>query len=207
MKRTLERIALLCAAGIVTIGVSGCNDVVDLDKVYFTKNMQLTSQFGGLGVEWGAYEDKNKITDEAWQRVLDHVDRLKPAKVRLMINYDWFCQNFDDKGNQDRSDDTWTYNFSNKWMDNTIEILTYCQENNIQVAFGAWNVIGSMSDDVWGMMEDVSSDIRWAKISGDVLDFLVNKKGFTCIRYFVNTNEPNYRGIQGSSKNFINTYE
>ena len=207
MKRMLERIALLCAAGIVTIGVSGCNDVVDLDKVYFTKNMQLTSQFGGLGVEWGAYEDKNKITDEAWQRVLDHVDRLKPAKVRLMINYDWFCQNFDDKGNQDRSDDTWTYNFSNKWMDNTIEILTYCQENNIQVAFGAWNVIGSMSDDVWGMMEDVSSDIRWAKISGDVLDFLVNKKGFTCIRYFVNTNEPNYRGIQGSSKNFNNTYE
>ncbi|MFA7020705.1 MAG: hypothetical protein WC215_04045 [Bacilli bacterium] len=207
MKKALQKFAILCAASIVTIGVSGCNDVVDLSKIYFTRNSQLTSQFGGLGVEWGAYEDTNKITEDAWVRVLDHVDRLKPAKIRLMINYDWFCQNFDNQGNDNREDDTWTYNFSNKWMDNTIEILTYCQENNIQVAFGAWNVIGSMSDDVWDMMEDVSSDIRWAKITGDVLDYLVYKKGFTCIRYFVNTNEPNYRGIQGASKNYNNTYE
>ena len=80
----------------------------------------------------------------------------------------------------------------------------------MEVAFGAWNVIADLNnegkDDVWGMMEEVTSDIRWAKITADILDFLVNQKGYTCIKWFVNSNEPNYTGTKGSSKNYNNTY-
>ena len=69
----------------------------------------------------------------------------------LMINYDWFVENFDSKGDSDKTNDTWDYNFANKWGDNLNLLLKYCQANNIQVAFGSWNVVGTLSDDVWNM--------------------------------------------------------
>ena len=63
------------------------------------------------------------------------------------------------------------------------DILDYCQTHDMEVAFGAWNVIADLSNgganDVWGMMEEVTSDIRWAKITADTLDFLVKQKGYT----------------------------
>ena len=192
---------------ISLLSLSACGKG-DLNHVSFTEKDLVQESFGGLGVEWGAYEDTDKLMEGGWEKVINHMDHLGAARIRLMISYDWFCQNFDDKNNEDKSDDTWSYNFTNKYAANMIEILEYCQIHNIDVAFGAWNVIGSLGDDdVWNMMDDVTSDIRWAKISADVLNFLVNQKGFTCIKWFVNSNEPNYIGVKGGSKNYNNTYE
>ena len=53
------------------------------------------------------------------------MDHLGAARIRLMISYDWFCQNFDDKGNDDKTDDTWTYNFANKY-DGLNELKRMC---------------------------------------------------------------------------------
>jgi hypothetical protein len=64
-----------------------------------------------------------------------------------MLNYDWFITNFDDKFDSDKSNDTWEYNFSNKLMNNTIDVLRYCDDHNIDVAFGCWNVPGSLGKD------------------------------------------------------------
>lgn len=179
---------------------------VDPDNIAFTSDDIIQKSFGGLGVEWGAYEDTDKIAEGGWERVLSYMDYLQAARIRLMINYDWFCQNFDNHGNTDPNDDTWTYNFTNKYAKNMIEILEYCQVHHIDVAFGCWNVIGDFDEDPWKMMEKVTSDIRWAKITADILNFLVNQKGFSCIKWFVNSNEPNLVGAEGSSKNYNNTF-
>ena len=208
MKKSLKYI--LCSA-VPILALASCNQTISSQAITFSEETLVQESFGGLGVEWGTYEDTDKLVDDGWARVLRHMDYFQAARVRVMVSYDWFCQNFDNHDNDDRDDDTWSYNFTNKYAANTIEILEYCQIHNIDVAFGAWNVIADLSDggqhDVWDMMEDVTSDIRWAKITADTLDFLVNKKGFTCIKWFVNTNEPNYKGIKGSSKNYNNTYE
>lgn len=180
---------------------------VDKYHIAFVKEDITQKNFGGLGVEWGAYEDTDKIAEGGWDRIIHYMDHLAAARIRLMINYDWFCQNFDNKGNRDPSDDTWTYNFTNKYAKNMIDILEYCQIHHIDVAFGAWNVIGSLEGDIWNMMDQVTSDIRWAKITSDVLNFLVNEKGFSCIKWFVSSNEPNFTGSKGSSKNYNNTYQ
>ena len=180
---------------------------VDPNNIAFTSDDIIQTSFGGLGVEWGAYEDTDKIAEDGWERIIKNMDHLGAARIRLMINYDWFCQNFDDKGDTDRTNDTWTYNFSNKYARNMIQILEYCQVHKIDVAFGCWNVIGDFNENPWDMMEDVTSDIRWAKITADVLNFLVNQKGFSCIKWFVSSNEPNYTGYEGTSKNYKNTYE
>ena len=199
---------------IPTLAVAACKQEapgqkinVDPDKIAFTETELIQNSFGGLGVEWGAYEDIDKLAENGWERVIKNMDQLQAARVRVMINYDWYCINFDNKGTEDKNDDTWDYNFANKTANNLFTILEYCQTHDIDVAFGAWNVIGDLQNDVWGMMDDVTSDIRWAKITGDILDFLVHKKGFTCIKWFVNSNEPNYKGYQGSSKNYNNTFE
>ncbi len=210
MKRIGLKLTLLLSIPSLVLGCSKA-EPSDPDVIRFNSDTVIQKYFGGLGVEWGAYEDTDKLVEGGWERVLEHMDHLNAARIRLMVSYDWFVANFDDKGDEDKNNDTWTYNFTNKYAANMIEILEYCQVHSIDVAFGAWNVIADLSDggshDVWGMMDEVTSDIRWAKVSADTLDFLVNKKGFTCIKWFVNTNEPNYKGYQGSSKNYNNTYE
>lgn len=175
----------------------------------FSPQLNLISDdFDGLGVEWGAYEDTNKLQTNAWERITKYANRLDGMSlVRCMVSYDWFCENLDTKGDNDKTNDTWTYNFTNKYMKSTEDVLSYCQAHDINVAFGAWNVIGSFPDDTWGMMDDVTSDPRWAKMNADILEYLILKKGYTCIKYVVNSNEPNYTGKVGSSKNANNTFE
>ena len=197
---------------LTTLTLTGCansNIKKPKDVMVFSPQINLINDdFDGLGVEWGAYEDTNKLQTNAWDRITKYADRLNGmSMVRCMVNFDWFCQKLDTKGDDDKTNDTWEYDFTNKWMRSTEQVLSYCQEHDITVAFGAWNVIGTLGNDVWNMMDEVTSDIRWAKISADTLDFLVNKKGFTCIKWFVSSNEPNWLGAQGASKNFNNTYE
>lgn len=192
------------------LGITGCEQgkttLSTKTKMIFTENQLVLSNFEGLGVEWGTYEDRDKISNSAWERSLKIMDRLAPSVTRCMLNYDWFIENFDDKGDNDNSNDTWTYNFTNKYMTNTIEILRYCDDHNIDVAFGCWNVPGNVIEDQYHMMEKVTSDPRWAVMTVDIIEYLVRYQGIHCIKYFVNSNEPNYTGIQGSSKNYNNTF-
>lgn len=198
----------LLGATLLTVCLSSCgSSAIDYDHIVFKEDNLVQSSFGGLGVEWGVYEDTDKLGDGAEEKILKTIAKLNPVRIRLMMNYDYFVENFDNQGDTDKTNDTWDYNFANKWGDNMAALLTYCQLHHIQVALGAWNVVGDLSNDVWGMMDECTQDIRWAKISADVFDYLVNKKGFTCIRWFVNGNEPNYLGASGSSKNANNSYE
>jgi hypothetical protein len=198
---------LLLGTLVSSMTLVGCGQsAVDSTNIVFSEDDLVQSSFGGLGVEWGVYEDADKLDDYSWQRIYANAEKLAPTRIRCMINYDWFVTNFDDKGDDDKSNDTWDYDFANQWGENLTLLLTYCQTHNIQVAFGSWNVVGSVTDDVWGMMDECTSDIRWAKMSAFVMDYLINKQGFTCIRWFVNGNEPNYLGVKGSSKNYNNSF-
>lgn len=193
---------------ITTIALSSCgSSAVDLDNIVFSEDNIVQSSYGGLGVEMGVYEDTDRLSPSSEERIIANLKKLNPVRIRCMVSYDWFVSDFNDQGDDDKSNDTWKYNFANKWGNNLDLLLTYCQENNIQVAFGSWNVVGTLVDDVWNMMDECTSDIRWAKMNAFVLDYLVNQKGFTCIRWLVNGNEPNYLGIQGSSKNWNNSLE
>ena len=190
---------------------SGDSGQVDENKLMvFSPQLNLISDdFDGLGVEWGAYEDINKLQVGAWERIEKYADHLEGMSlVRCMVNYDWFVENLDTKGDNDKTNDTWTYNFTNKWMKSTEQVLSYCQSRNFIVAFGAWNVVGSFPEenDEWKMMDDVTSDPRWATMCADVLEYLVLKKGYTCIKYIVNSNEPNYIGRANASKNAHNSF-
>lgn len=204
----LITIALLSSC---TVAMAGCNGgqakrEADKDNIVFIKDDIVLDSFEGLGVEWGTYEDPDKLSAASWARSLEIMDRLNPQVTRCMLNYDWFITNFDDKYDDDKSNDTWEYNFANKYMDNTVDVLRYCDDHNIEVAFGCWNVPGNLGADQYHMFDEVTSDARWAKMTADVLEYLVVKQGIRCIKYFVNSNEPNYTGVEGRSKNFNNNF-
>ena len=200
----LITLSLLAAC---TCAVAGCDSKVDMVNMVFKKKNVVIENFEGLGVEWGTYEDPDKLSSDSWERSLKIMDRLNPQVTRCMLNYDWFITNFDDQGDYDKNNDTWEYNFSNKLMNNTIDVLRYCDDHNIDVAFGCWNVPGSLLLDEYDMFTEVTSDIRWAKMTADVIEYLVKIQGIRCIKYFVNSNEPNYSGMEGASKNYNNTFE
>ena len=138
------KFTLLCLTSLLSLLSCGGNEEpmqsgpivptnIDMDNIAFTSDDITSKSFGGLGVEWGAYEDTDKIAEGGWDRVIHYMDHLGAARIRLMINYDWFCQNFDSHNNTDPSDDTWTYNFTNKYARNMVEILEYCQIHAIDV--------------------------------------------------------------------------
>lgn len=205
----IKKSLLLPLLSLCVVPMSGCNNLESSsgnNLVFSDSNIVLTS-FEGLGVEWGTYENPDKLSAGSWERSLKIMDRLNPDQVRCMLNYDWFITNFDTKDDDDKTNDTWDYNFSNKLMDNTIDVLRYCDDHDIEVAFGCWNVPGTVGVDEYDMMTEVTSDIRWAKMTADILEYLIKKQGIRCIKYFVNSNEPNYTGTKERSKNYNNTFE
>ena len=209
----ISRIITLSLSTSCLLSIAGCvnnnksKKEVDKTNIVFRDKNTVLSSFEGLGVEWGTYEDPDKLSSGSWERSLKIMDRLNPSVTRCMLNYDWFITNFDDKGDDDKNNDTWEYNFSNKHMNNTIDVLRYCDDHDIDVAFGCWNVPGDVRADEYNMFKEVTSDIRWAKMTADILEYLIDIQGIRCIKYFVNSNEPNYTGIEGKSKNYNNSFE
>ena len=207
MKKVLAILLLVLLIGTVTVG---CSEESKSDGVIkFGSDNIVSASFDGLGVEWGTYEDTNKMVKGSWDRVLSAVDKLNPSLVRCMTNLDWFVTDFDDKGTDDPEDDTWGYNFNNKQMVNASDVLDYCQSHGIKVAFGVWNVIGNVDPDkdIYKMIPNASADPRWAKMVADLMEYLLVSKGYSCICWFVNTNEPNVTGLVGTSKNAYNTVD
>ena len=208
MDGKVRRIFVIPLLSSYLFAVCGCNDSQSKgNNLVFSDANIVLNNFEGLGVEWGTYEDPDKLSSDSWERSLKIMDRLHPNVVRCMLNYDWFITNFDDKKDKDKTNDTWDYNFTSKLMDNTIDVLRYCDEHDIDVAFGCWNVPGNVQIDEYDMMKEVTSDIRWAKMTADILEYLIKKQGIRCIKYFVNSNEPNYTGVEGKSKNYNNTFD
>jgi hypothetical protein len=67
-------------------------------------------------------------------------------------------------------------------------LLDYCQRNKITVLIGDYGVPG-----FWGYPGNIDrvDDPRFTAMTVKYLDYLVNKKGFSCIKYYIITNEPN----------------
>ena len=71
---------------IVPLGfISSCDNKVDMNNIVFEDKNIIQQSFGGLGVEWGAYEDVDKISQENWIKVFENMDRLNVSRIRLMI--------------------------------------------------------------------------------------------------------------------------
>lgn len=135
----------------------------------------ITQSYLGNGAQWDPYQlDYGKaqlsISDADWKKIYDRLDFMKPQVMRVMINTSSAMDN-----------DTLNVN---KGLDNLLPILEYCQSRNVTVTFGDWGG-GMVNSEVDSISK---SNLGYA---AKYLDFLVNDKGFTCIKYYNMINEPN----------------
>jgi hypothetical protein len=157
-------------------------------RIDFEKEVN-TAMIAG-GVQWSAYphaDSKNAewgalMTPEKWQRVYQRLDYIRPGIVRVMDQAGWrYFKGIDAAGQP-------VLDFGTDEVKALFKVLDYCQQNNIIVLFGEWGAPG-----FWGEPGkiDRADDPRWIHMITRYLDFLVNQKGYTCIKYYNLVNEPN----------------
>lgn len=131
----------------------------------------LQSSYLGNGVEWDPYDEAPgwgvEVSDADWKKLTARMDFLRPGFIRCMI------------GGQNLYYDHGTYDRERN-AEPLLKLLAYCQERGIEVLFGEFNPPD----------KSLKADPAWVKMSVDYLDWLVQEKGFDCIRHFILFNEP-----------------
>lgn len=129
----------------------------------------------GNGAQWDPYQlDYGKgrlnISDADWKKLYDRLDFMRPQFIRIMINTSSFFE--DGKF------------VPEKKMDVLSKMLDYCQSRNVTVMFGDWG---------WSVINTREAEIndKNMKHAAELVDYLVNKRGYSCIKYYNLINEPN----------------
>lgn len=142
------------------------------------------------GVQWSAYPHADTkeaewgqlMTPDKWSRVYQRLDYIKPGIIRVMDQAGWrYFKGLDMAGNP-------ILDFETNEVKALFHVLDYCQKNNIVVLFGEWGAPGFWKEP--GHI-DRADDARWIQMITRYLDFLINEKGYTCIKYYNLVNEPN----------------
>lgn len=154
----------------------------------------ICNNYIGVGVQWSAYPHGDSddsewgllMTDEKWEMLYDRLDRMKPRFIRVIDQANWrYFKGLDRDGKPILS-------FENQQTRALFRILDYCQRHAITVLIGEWGVPGVMHDPNDPSVRLMStSDMRWIGMIGEWMAYLINEKGYTCIRYYDFVNEPN----------------
>jgi len=154
----------------------------------------LEKSYLGNGVQWDAYPLID-ITEKSWQRVFERTDFMKLNFIRLMVNAREYCKSYPVGGKP-------VYDFNADRIRKDCRILDYCEKMGVHVLIGEWSP---------PRFDGLSiTDPRWTEMVGEFLNYLINIKNFTCIKYYNLTNEPNSRDgygelwRAGSSQTFDN---
>lgn len=148
--------------------------------VCFDMNDVITNDFKGFGVQWDPYQERS-LTEDEWQRVTERVDYLNPSFVRCMIYATTYCKGLDETGKP-------IFDFNSKNMKPLIKELDYLEDRQIETVFGEWEAPGKLG----GAFKGVTCDNpAWAEMIAGLMDYLINEKGYTCIKYFNLVNEAN----------------
>lgn len=150
----------------------------ELFKLVITPPSNPVQNFKGFGAEWDsrAY-NLNGVTDEDYELITDRIKWMNLPIVRIMMQTKW-CYS-----------ESLGYDWNSENMKSLYRHLDVCQKNGIEVILCDWGVeVG------WLAVDGISKtdDPKYIDAIGTYLDYLVNKKGYSCIKYFNLVNEPNF---------------
>lgn len=184
-----------------------CSQKVDTTiRVYPTQ--KISTNYIGNGVQWDAYPHADTengewgklMSDEKWQMNFDRLDYMKPKLFRVLDQANWrYMVGFNQQGEP-------ILNFDTPEIEALEKILDYAQKNNITVMLGEWGTPFKMHDTDAGHSDKFTGadDPLWIDAIVQYLDYLINTKGYTCIKYFNLINEPN--GGWASTKGDFNEW-
>lgn len=153
-----------------------------MSELVFEAKTIVCPSFMGFGVEWdpGVWrlaDPKTTLSDADWELIIKRITWMKVPIVRMMMQTKW-C--YLDGGK---------FNFETPQMKLLYRHLDVCKKLGIKVILTDWGC-----EPKWLNVPGIENvgDPKYAKAIGTYMDHLVNKKGYSCIRYFVMVNEPNY---------------
>lgn len=156
---------------------------------------QLSVGYKGVNEEGQPYECK--LSD--WENyVVPRVKEMRLQRIRSMLLPSFFCnseQDFLDKN----------YDWDSTAMQSVYLILDMAQEQGIDVLLNLWGceantwLYETMSG-TWVSIPKEGKEQDYCDLFADIIDYLINEKGYTCIKEVTPMNEPNglYRDIYGS---------
>ncbi len=137
--------------------------------------------FLGFGVEWDPlfwhdFNLKAGVNEDDWQLIQKRINWMKLPIVRMQMLANWVYKG-DNK-----------YNWDNKEMNSLYKHLDVCQKANIPVILADWGI------ETWAPLSGVKStaDPKYAEVIGTYLDNLINRRKYSCIKYFIFVNGPNH---------------
>ncbi|OGU56169.1 MAG: hypothetical protein A2V66_09550 [Ignavibacteria bacterium RBG_13_36_8] len=134
--------------------------------------------FGGFGAEWDSRNyTAMGINDNDFKIITDRIEWMKMPITRIMMLTKW-C--YDGRGG---------YSWDNENMQALYKHLDYCQNKGIDVVLCEWGI-----EPEWlniGELNKVDNP-KYAEAIGEYMDYLLNTKNYTCIKYFELVNEPNF---------------
>jgi hypothetical protein len=135
-------------------------------------------KFRGFGAEWDPFfwntNNQNRGCNQSgWDIITNRLKEMKVSIMRIMMQLYW-CQTSPDLTN-------WTWTTAQ--MQSVFKYLDFCQQNNIDVILNDWG---------WSVWQLYSSptDIRYARGMAEYLKEFIERRGYTCIKYFIVGNEP-----------------
>ncbi len=188
-----------CLLSMALAGVApACQDVKldakNIDNDLVLKTTPVSSlPFEGIGPQWGGYDNIQRWTGSAtfneadWAALRERVTFMRPGLIRIMASQGW---NY-------LVDGVYTPEKSEGVL---FRILDLCEEQGINVMYGEW---GERA------LVDGRVDTDWLNRSTDFLTYLLDVKGYTCLKYYNMCNEPagDWSSIGGNYALWQQTYE
>ncbi|MBN2312174.1 MAG: hypothetical protein JXR94_24560 [Candidatus Hydrogenedentes bacterium] len=134
--------------------------------------------FLGFGAEWDSADYPHYgITDADFEVFAARIRWMRTPIVRVMMLAKW-CYRADG-----------SFDWDNEQMRVLFRNLDLCQELGTTVLLTDWGCERN-----WVSIPGVenTADPAYARVIGAYLDYLVNERGYSCIKYLILVNEPNY---------------
>jgi len=175
----MKKMRTFFAAVVILLGISMAS--AETIKVSVNPDQVICSNFMGLGVQWDPF-DWYQPSTEQWNLITNRMDFCRPGYLRVMWRASAFCLGFDTNG-QPRY--VWTEGDAEqkKVFERLTAILDFAQARDISVIYGEWEPPAQLVPD--------QTDPRWARIIAGGVDYLINQRGYKCIRFYNLINEPN----------------
>ena len=154
----------------------------------------------GFATEWDAHfftvaNQKQGVTEEDFKMIERRIQAMRLKRVRTMYT-PAYCEITE--GN---------FNFETMEMKSLVRQLEVCQRNNIEVVLSChgipsayWNAFPGTN--TWSAPKSIDA---YTNNISKVLNYLINEKKFTCIRYYNPYNEPNLFFNMTSDQGWIRT--
>lgn len=152
--------------------------IKEVFKLVIDPTSKPVEKFKGFGVEWDSRSyNLNGVTDKDFELIGKRVKWMGIPIVRIMMQTKW-CYS-----------QSTGYDWDSEGMKLLYRHLNFCKQNNIDVLLTDWGV-----EVDWLAVDGIERTDKpeYAEVISTYLDYLINKKGFTCIKYFSLVNEPNY---------------